>query len=207
MTTTNDNEQRLFTNSRGYKVPESDMLPQDILKNELVVEHIAEAQRLSKAHDEFKRKVFSDIQDFVALLSDHYGIDDKSDRGNLTMTSFDGKSKIMIGIDDQIEFGVEIDLAKRLINEVIENELDGASAFLRQVVMDAFEANKHGSYNKTRILALRKYRRAHPGEKWKNAMKALDDGIIAGSSKTYIRFYERNQYGKFQQIPMVSTSL
>lgn len=202
-----EEEKRFFVNPQGFQIPKDEMAAQDILKDELVTAHIAKAKELSLAHDAFKRKVFSDIQDFIGLLGDNYDIDVNTSKGNLTVTSFDSKNKIMIGIDDQIEFGAEIDIAKQLINEVMESELKESSHFLREIVLDAFQVNTQGSYSKVRIMALRKHRLSHNSDKWANAMQALDDGIIAGSSKTYLRFYDRNIYGKWIQIPMVSTSL
>lgn len=196
-----------YINSRGYKVPAEQMAPQDVLKHELVIEKIAKAKALSQMHDEFKREVFSNIQDFIALIADEYQVKMGGLKGNITLTSFDGKSKIVVGIDDQISFGPEIDIAKQLITKVIEQELADTSSFISDLVRDAFEADKQGHYNKNRILALRKYRNANDSEDWLLAMKALDDAIIASSSKTYIRFFEANEYGKWQQIPMVSKSL
>lgn len=196
-----------YTNSRGYKVPEDQMTAQDILKHELVVDKIAKAKALSQMHDDFKREVFSDVQDFISLIADEYNVKIGGIKGNITLTSFDGKSKIAVGIDDQISFGPEIDIAKQLITQVIEDELADTSSFISDLMRDAFEADKQGQYNKNRILALRKYRNANDSDDWASAMKALDDAIIAGSSKTYIRFFETNEFGKWIQIPMVSTSL
>ena len=196
-----------YTNSRGYKVPEDQMMPQDILKHELVTSHIAKAKALSQMHDDFKRQVFGDVQDFIALIADEYNVKIGGVKGNITLTSFDGKSKIAVGIDDQISFGPEIDIAKQLITQVIEDELADTSNFIGDLMRDAFEADKQGQYNKNRILALRKYRNANDSDDWAAAMKALDDAIIAGSSKTYIRFFETNEFGKWIQIPLVSKSL
>jgi hypothetical protein len=196
-----------YLNSRGFQVPADQMAPQDTLKHEMVMQHIETAMRLSKEVDTLKRTVFSDIQDFVGLLADLYDTEINTGKGNIALTSFDGKYQIKIGIDDLISFGPEIDIAKKLIGEVAEEELGQSSDFLRQIVLDAFQADKQGNYNKNRIMALRKYRKASSHPKWANAMKALDDGIIAGSTKTYITFHEKNVYGKWVQIPLASKSL
>jgi len=202
-------EPEFFVNSRGFKVPKEQMAPQDILKNEMVMKHIARAKELSKMHDEFKRQVFSDVQDFIALLADHYDVEVKQGKGNVTLTSFDGKSQIKVAIDDVITFGPEIDLAKQLINEVAEELLGDKEddQLLNAIITDAFQADKEGNYNKSRILSLRRYRNYSDMEKWKQAMEALDDGIIAGSTKTYIRFSQRNEYGASVPIALASKSL
>lgn len=198
-----------YMNSRGFKVPADQMAAQDILKNEMVIKHIARAKELSQMHEAFKRQVFSDVQDFIALLADHYDVEVKQGKGNVTLTSFDGKSQIKVAIDDVITFGPEIDLAKQLINEVATELLGDKEddALLNAIITDAFQADKEGNYNKARILSLRRYRNYSTLEKWKKAMEALDDGIIAGSTKTYIRFSERNEFGASVLIPLASKSL
>ena len=201
-------EPRIFMNPQGFKVTEDDMKPQAVLTHDLVSESIDKALELSATIDKFKRDVFRNINDLVALLAAEYNTDISTDKGNMTFSSFDGKRQIVIGVDDVISFGAEIDIAKKLINEVVDEELGASqSELLRRVAIDAFQADKQGNYNKNRILALRKYRGASKSEKWANAMTALDDGIIAGSTKTYIRFYQKNEWGKKVQIPLSSTSL
>ncbi|GLX86337.1 sulfate transporter [Thalassotalea loyana] len=201
-------EERIFINPQGYKVPESDMQPQVVLCDELVNECIAKALELSMLVDQFKRDTYRKVHDYIALVAAEYNCEINTEKGNMTFTSFDGKKSIVIGISDNISFGVEIDVAKQLINELVKEELgESSSELLRQVVVDAFQADKQGNYNKNSILALRKFRHASKNPKWKEAMRAIDDGIISGTSKTYVRFYQKNEWGKKVQIPLTSTSL
>lgn len=194
-------------NSRGFKVPFDTIPAQDLLRNDLVLKLTGQAKVLSKSHDEFKRNVFSEANDLVSLLASEYNTEIGGTKGNITLSSFDNKSKIQIGVADQISFGAEIDIAKKLITEVIEEELSESSNFIADLLRDAFEADKQGQFNKNRILTLRKYRNANESDKWKEAMKALDDAIIASNSKTYINFYEKNEFGAWVQVPLVSKSL
>lgn len=202
-----ENTIETLTNPRGFQVPISEVSPTDLLKNEMVSKFIAQAEELSRAHDDFKRRVFTEVHDLIALIAEDYGVKIGGTKGNVTLSSFDNRSKIQIGIDDQISFGPEIDVAKQLITEVIEAELEDSSSFISQIMRDAFETDREGQYNKNRIMALRKYRDLNESPKWANAMKALDAAIIACSSKTYITFHQRNEFGKWIQIPLVSKSL
>jgi hypothetical protein len=203
-----EQQERVFINPKGFKVPESEMFPQNILLDELVNKHIPNALELSKQMNEFKKKVFSDIDDYIALLAAEYNTELATGKGNLTLTSFDGRSQIVIGIDDDITFGPEIDIAKKLINEVVEEMIsDSKFRLLREVVTDAFQTNKQGNYSKKGIYAMRKYRNSLDDPRWVEAMRALDEGIIAGSTKTYLRFYQKNEWGKKIQIPLSSTSV
>jgi hypothetical protein len=203
-----NDQERIYINPQGYKVPQHDMKPQEILRDETVMPHIEKALELSAMVDEFKRKVFGDINDYIALVAAEYNTEINTGKGNFTLTSFDGKSKIVIGISDDIKFGPEIDIAKKLINEVIEEMMaDSDNELILQVINDAFQTNKQGNYSKAGIYILRKYRNSNKSPKWQEAMRALDDGILAGSTKTYLRFYKKNEWGKDIQIPLASTSL
>lgn len=194
-------------NSRGFQTPINEIKPQDLLKHDLVTELAEQAKAQSKAHEDFKKKVFSEVNDLISLVANEYDVSIGGAKGNVSLTSFDQKKRIQVGIADQISFGQEIDIAKQLITEVIEDELADTSSFIAQLMRDAFEADKQGQYNKNRILALRKYRDSNKSDKWGNAMKALDEAIICSNSKTYITFQERNIQGAWVQIPLVSKSL
>jgi hypothetical protein len=207
MTQVIEEKPKFLMNSRGFQTPIEDIKPQDLLKHDLVMQLTAQAKEQSKAHEDFKKRVFSEVNDLIALVADEYEVSIGGAKGNVSLTSFDQKKKIQVGIADQISFGSEIDIAKQLITEVIEDELADTSSFIAQLMRDAFESDKQGLYNKNRILALRKYRDANKSDKWVNAMKALDEAIICSNSKTYITFQERNIQGAWVQIPLVSKSL
>jgi hypothetical protein len=207
MTEVRQEKPKFLINSRGFQTPISEIKAQDLLKHDLVTELTEQAKAQSKAHEDFKKKVFSEVNDLISLVAHEYDVTIGGAKGNVSLTSFDQKKRIQVGIADQISFGSEIDIAKQLITEVIEDELADTSSFIAQLMRDAFEADKQGQYNKNRILALRKYRDSNKSDKWGNAMKALDEAIICSNSKTYITFQERNIQGAWVQIPLVSKSL
>ncbi|MBQ4851028.1 DUF3164 family protein [Pseudoalteromonas sp. MMG012] len=209
MTDVNSSERTFLVNPRGYEVPLNKVATYDIEKHDLVNSLVDEARALSELHDEFKRKVFKNVNTFMAELFANYNVEIGGTKGNVTLTNYDSKRKVEVGVADQITFGPEINVAKELIDKVINEKLEtlGEDKLLRQIVQDAFSTNSDGNYNKARIMALRKYRLASDSEDWAKAMQALDDAIILSSTKTYVRFYERNAQGAWVHIPLVSKSL
>ncbi|KAF7787165.1 hypothetical protein PRUB_a4037 [Pseudoalteromonas rubra] len=207
--TPNKEERTFLLNARGFEVPMDKVPEQDVLKNDLVDSFIAEAKALSELHGEFKSRVFKDVNTFIAELAANYNTELGGVKGNVTLTSYDTRRKVEVGVADQITFGPEINVAKELIDRVINEKLAtlGDDTLLQQVTQDAFSTNSEGNYNKARIMALRKYRMASDSDDWSAAMRALDDAIILSSTKTYVRFYERNAQGGWIQIPLVSKSL
>jgi hypothetical protein len=58
----------------------------------------------------------------------------------------------------------------------------------------------YGSVNTARILGLR--RLAIDDVQWQQAMEAISDAIQVSGTKEYLRFYTRDESGKYQQIPL-----
>ncbi|MBQ4860479.1 DUF3164 family protein [Pseudoalteromonas sp. MMG013] len=204
-------EQEFYTNRSGYKVPANKVSDNDKAQNTLVLELVQRAKQLSAEHDDFKRGVFTRVNDFIADMAHSYNVEIGGTKGNITLTSFDGKSRIKVGVADDVSFGPEILVAKELINGVVNELLDhvGAEAqLIKDIAQEAFETNKEGQYSKAKIMNLRsKYRYSHESDEWAEAMKAIDDAFILSSTKTYVLFHERNELGKWIQIPLVSKSL
>jgi len=204
-------EQEHLVNRQGFKIPLDKINESDKLQNTLVSKMISEAKALSAMHADFKRTCFSDINDFVAMLAKTYEVEIGGRQGGITLSSYDGKERVKLGIANDIAFGPEIIAAKELINAVVNEQLEllGDDAkLLIAIIQDTFETNNEGNFSKAKIMNLRsKHRLSNDSDEWANAMQALDDAIIVGSTKTYILFHERNDVGAWVQIPLVSKSL
>ncbi|MCF2910763.1 DUF3164 family protein [Pseudoalteromonas sp. DL2-H2.2] len=204
-------EQEFLINRSGYKVPLDKVSDNDKAQNSLVLELVKTAKQLSAEHDSFKRDVFTRVNDFIAEMAHSYNVEIGGKKGNITLTSFDGKSRVKVGVADDISFGPEILVAKELLNGVVNSlldQLDDEAQLIKDIVGNAFETNKEGQYSKSKIMELRsKYRYSHKSDDWAAGMRAIDDAFIFGSTKTYVRFHERNELGAWIQIPLVSKSL
>jgi len=198
-------------NRQGFKIPLAKISTSDKLQNSLVNVMVEEAKVLSELHAEFKRKCFSDIHDFIGVLAQEYEVKIGGKQGGVTLTSYDGRLRVRLGVAPEIAFGPEIIAAKELINSVINEQLKligDEAKLLIAIIQDAFETNNEGNFSKAKIMNLRsKHRLSNDSESWAKAMKALDDAIIIGSTKTYILFHERNEVGAWVPIPLVSKSL
>ena len=62
------------------------------------------------------------------------------------------------------------------------------------------QVDKEGKISTGRVLGLRRLN-IHD-EKWQQAMQAISDSIIVTDSKNYVRFYERDENGKYQPISL-----
>ncbi len=174
--------------AEGRFVPHKLIKPVDSLRNDMVLDLVGPAVALSKRISDFKRDAFDEMNAFLDLAAEKYGID-KSAKGNVVFYSFDGRYKIVRSAADQLVFGESLLSAKKLIDECLTTWTEGSNEKIRVLVMDAFQVDRTGRISISRVLRLRQLDISD--EKWLRAMKAIDDSIRVVATKSYVRFYER----------------
>ena len=182
--------QGYLQDAKGRLVPLSLVSDVDRQRNELVLELIELAQNLQESMINVKLQAMADIQAFVELSAEKYDVKMGGHKGNITLTSFDGKYKVQVAVGEHIAFDERLQAAKKLIDECLTDWTGDSRDEVKTIVMDAFQVDKEGGINTGRILALR--RLSIDDERWHKAQEAIADSIQVVGSKTYIRFYERS---------------
>jgi len=93
-------------------------------------------------------------------------------------------------VADRIEFGPELQSAKSLVDECLNEWSNDSRAELRMIVNRAFQVDKEGRINRAEIFQL--LRAEIEDERWKRAMKAVRDSIRVVGSKEYVRVHVRD---------------
>jgi hypothetical protein len=163
--------------------------PMDKLQDELVRKVLGYARDLSAQIGRFRGHTFEDIGSLEALLAQEYGTVLGGRKGNKTLFSFDGRMKVEVKVADFIDFGPELQTAKTLIDECLNEWAAESRAELRAIVTRAFNTDKAGCINKSEIFML--LRLDIRDERWLRAMEAIREAMRVVGSKTYLRFYER----------------
>ncbi len=203
-------------NKQGYEVSVEDIEPSEIVKNDLVNEFFALAMPMQQQMKDLKAKMFGDFYAFVQLSADKYDIQVGGLKGNVTLTAFDGKTRVILQQQDQWDYDERLNIAKELIDEFfvetlleIETALEAggvdanaeALTNMRQIkalIDKFFQVGKKGKINLGQIQGLRHYKFKHP--KWEKAMEAIADGIHSIGTAQYIRLQKRDEKGKFQTV-------
>lgn len=176
--------------AKGSLVPLANVKPMDKLIDEAVRQLVAYARDLSGQIARFRGHCFDDIGSLQALIAQDYETTLGGKKGNISLTSFDGTLRVSVQVADQIEFGPELQAAKSLVDECLNQWSDGSPDELRAVVTRAFSVDKAGQINRAELFMLLRTEIADP--RWQRAMQAIRDSIRIIGSKTYIRFYERS---------------
>lgn len=187
-------------NAVGHLVPIESIKESDLARDELVREITVQAGEVSRLMIGFKERMAGDIQAFLELAAEKYGAKIGGVKGNVILTSFDGKYQIMRAISDRIEFDEKLLAAKALIDDCLREWTKDSGSELRALIGNAFQVDSKGKINTKRILGLQKIKIDH--ERWEMAMQAIRDAVTVVGSCTYFRIYERDDQGKYQQMPM-----
>jgi hypothetical protein len=177
---------------KGGLTPVDLIKPQHLLEDETVRKIIGFAAALSAQVARFKEHTFDDIGAFEALLAQEYGAGLGGAKGNKTLQSVDGLFKVQVQIADHIDFGPELQIAKGLVDECLNEWSSDARAEIRAIVTRAFNTDKAGQINRSEIFML--LRLEIEDERWLRAMKAIRDSMRVVGSKTYVRCYMRARH-------------
>ncbi|WP_149589801.1 DUF3164 family protein [Tabrizicola flagellatus] len=178
--------------AKGFLVPLAMVRPQDQLQDELVRKIMGYAIALSEQVARFKAHTFDDIGGFEALLAQEYGATVGGQKGNKTLMSFDGLFRVQVQVADNIVFGPELQVAKSLVDECLNEWAEGARDEIRAIVTRAFNTDREGQINRSEIFMLLRLEIDDP--RWQRAMQAIRDAMRVVGSKTYVRCYRRDRF-------------
>ncbi|HYE35480.1 DUF3164 family protein [Methylocaldum sp.] len=176
-------------NSAGHLVPEEQVSELDKVKDSLVKELVSRAKRVQELLKGFKHGATADVEAFVQLAAEQYNAKIGGTKGNIQLLSFDGRHKVEINVADQMIFDEKMHAAKALIDQCIHKWSAGSRSEIKALVEHAFQTDKRGRINYSRIVTLMRLSIDDPN--WQNAMQALKDSHQVVGSKAYIRLYER----------------
>lgn len=192
-------------NDKGHLIPVDKIKEIDLLRDETVQKLVHHAKVLQTQMANIKDIVFDEFNSFLELSASEYDTKLGGKKGNVSITSFDGKYKVLIAINDSLVFDERLQVAKSLIDECLHEWTKDSNDNIKAIIENAFAVDKEGKINIRRVLALKNLKISD--EKWLKAMQAIADAQQVVSSKEYIRFYERDEHGKYQQISLDFASL
>lgn len=182
-----------MADAKGSLVPVEAIKPADRLQDETVRKIMGFALALSEQIDRFKGHTLTDLGELDALLEQQYGLVKRGNRGkgNRTYMTVDGLFKVTVQVADRIDFGPELQIAKGLIDECLNEWAADSGPEIRAVVTRAFNTDKEGQINRSEIFML--LRLEITDERWRKAMEAIRDAMRVVGSKEYVRFAMRDR--------------
>lgn len=188
-------------NADGHLVKNSDISDYDKLRDQLVMDIVGNAKVVQSLLTKFRKDSMDEIQALIELAAEKYDIKIGGKKGNACLYSFDGRYKVLRSINEYLVFDEKLTVAKELIDEFINDKLEGVDSDIAELIRGAFKVDKDGRVSTTRILGLRSFNITN--KKWRKAMEIIADSIHVSNSKSYIRVYERvGNSDEYKQIPL-----
>jgi len=174
---------------KGALMPVQNIPAPKLMQDQTTRRLFAMAESLSAQVQAFRSQALADIDAFVELLRENYGAQRGGQKGNVILMTYDQLYKIERSVGEFIDFGPELETAKVLVTELLQEWSEGANVNLKSIVERAFQVDKKGKIRRNDLLSLLTLE--IEDERWKNAMKALSDSILPRGTKEYVRFYRR----------------
>lgn len=184
-----ENGRRKMIDAKGREVPLDLVRPQDQLQDELVRKIVGHALALSDQLRRFKEHSFEDINDYDGVLAQEYQTTVGGAKGNKTLSSYDGLFQVQVQVQDRVDFGPELQIAKGLIDECLNEWAADSRPEIRAIVTRAFNTDKEGQINRAEIFML--LRLDIEDRRWLKAMEAIRDAMRVVGKATYLRVKQR----------------
>ena len=180
-------------------MPEGQIKEIDKARDQLVTEILAQALPMRDMLAQFKNKTIGDLQAFMDLSLEQYGVAMGGQKGNVQLKSFDGRYKVQLKNQEHITFTEQIEAARILIDKCLDRWTENSSTEIKAVVQRAFRTNSQGKLRTAEVLGLRNLE--IEDTEWQTAMQALMDSITIAGTTRYINIYERiGQTDKWNHI-------
>ena len=109
-----------------------------------------------------------------------------------SLMTVDGLYKVEVRVADHIDFGPELQIAKQLVDECLNEWSAESRPEIRSIVTRAFNTDKEGQINRAEVFML--LRLEISDARWQEAMRAIKDAIRVVGSKTYVRCSKRDSH-------------
>lgn len=190
---------------KGYKEdPQGRLVPQKLIsqldreRDELVSRLAQEGEELAAKLADYKERAIAATQQFIERSAAEYSAKIGGEKGNVTLSTYDGRRRITLTSHDRMQFDERLQTAKSLIDECVKRWTKNANANARTLIQDAFKADRRGRIDTGRLLSLRTLK--IDDAQWKEAMRALSDAITVTRSAQYLRLQRRRADGGYEPI-------
>lgn len=195
MNTQNVNGKEYCINSTGSMVPIEAVKDIDKLRDGVVLTIAERIKALEAYMKEIKAKCMSDIEEFVKISAEQYGVKMGGTKGNVMLTSYDGSVQVIMAQSNNLVVNEGVNAAKELIDDYLTDITSNASSDLRAIVTMAFKV-KQGRMDVKRLMELRQCNIRD--ERWLKAMEIISDSVTVASTTPCLRLRDRTAEGAFK---------
>lgn len=187
---------------KGRMAPDRLVSPREDLEDACVRRIAAYGVDLADQIARYRAHVHDDVNALLEILASDYKVTRKNGaRGNLSLTSYDGRIRVTIQAADRVAWGPELQVARQLIDECLEEWSDGSHENVRALLQGALVPDREGHISRDAVWRLRRI--DIDDDRWRQVRRALDDAVRVVGRKTYVRLHVRgSSEDKWRVVPI-----
>lgn len=205
---TQKSSDKLWQDESGTTMPYSRITKVERKKETESAKLLKKALKINTDLEDFKQLVNTVCTDIYERYMESVNLDPtKPPKGNFTWFNFDRSIKIEVSISEQITFDdLGITACKEKLELFLNNNLESKDAFIKQMVLDAFETSR-GKLDAKKVTSLLRYRSKIKAVLFQEALNLLEESIRRPKSKTYFKVSAKDQAGEYQNINLNFSSI
>lgn len=198
--------EQFWTDETGNKVQVSRTTKSERLQEREAFRLFTEATRLNAELSAFKERIKQTCQKVYDTYMAEKEIN-KASKGNFTFYNFDRSIKIVVNINERIEFDeLGIEACKNLLDGFLTDNVESKDEAIKSLIMDAFN-NTKGRLDTKKVMNLLRYRSKITNKSFQEAMKLLEESIRRPDSKTYFQVWFKDAEGQYKNIDLNFSSI
>ena len=189
------------TNARGDLVRLENIRKADLASDAFATHLALKGVLINALLAAFRRESLAAIEQHVIDTGNRYGVDLGGKKGNVQITTHDGKYRVQRAHKDLTGFTTEVQAAKALIDRCMRRWTAAGNPNAERLIDSYFRTDKRGDLRTAPLLELLRAEISDEPD-WQEAMRALRDAIEVTGSAVYVRVYERGPNGKYEPVPL-----
>ena len=198
---------KVWKDETGQSIPYSRTTPLERLNERITAKIHREAVSLNKRLSAFKKETARLCDEAYRAYMKEQNIQPGEQKGNYTLYSFNRGIRVEVAVSDRLEFdGLGIEAAKIKFDEFLQKNVESKNAFVKEMVLRAFETSR-GRLDTKRIMNLLRYRAKVKDTLFREAVDLLEGAIRRPDSRVYFRIWERQPEGSYKAIDLNFSSI
>lgn len=160
-------------------------------------------------HNQMKEFKATCVQEFRELRDRAFELQNQEpkEQKRFAVVSKCGMFKVVVDNQEIKAFDEHAEVAINTIKDVLRDKFEQRNKTMYKIINDILIKNNEGDYDERLVAKLRKHESDIDDPRFSKALDELSKSYYTTGSATYVRFYEKNDAGKFKDITLQFSAL
>lgn len=171
-------------------------------RDRLVLNIAHKAMEISKEMAAFKADAVINANTLYDSMFSVFGRDAKKERMSFTLTTEADDFKVEVAKDNRYKLDETSQAPLQVIKGILKDKFEARNKSMYKLIDDLLSKNTKGEYDDKLVLKLQRHEESINDPRFSEAMDTLRASMKVVDVATYMRVYDKDDQGKWQQIPL-----